>query len=76
MHTLQSESMWHIRRAVPEGNHMQQNKTAELNAGIKHTIEQLANETDAATQSELLSIREVDLSPVPGVSRALLAARR
>ena len=30
-----------------------QNKAAELNAGIKRTIEQLANETDAARQSEL-----------------------
>jgi antirestriction protein ArdC len=30
-----------------------QSKAAELNAGIRHTIEQLANETDAARQSEL-----------------------
>ena len=30
-----------------------QNKAAELNAGIRSTIEQLANETDAARQSEL-----------------------
>jgi antirestriction protein ArdC len=30
-----------------------QSTTAELNAGIKRTIEQLANETDAARQSEL-----------------------
>src|SRR5436190_1658559 len=29
------------------------NKAAELNAGIRSTIEQLANETDAARQSEL-----------------------
>ena len=29
------------------------NKAAELNAGIRKTIEQLANETDAARQSEL-----------------------
>ena len=29
------------------------NKAAELNAGIKRTIEQLANETDTARQSEL-----------------------
>lgn len=29
------------------------NKAAELNAGIKQTIERLANETDAATKSEL-----------------------
>jgi len=29
------------------------NKAAELNAGIRRTIEQLANETDAARQSEL-----------------------
>ena len=28
-------------------------KTTELNAGIRSTIEQLANETDAARQSEL-----------------------
>src|ERR1700680_5073017 len=30
-----------------------QSKAAELNAGIRSTIEQLANETDAAKQSEL-----------------------
>src|SRR5215470_14637710 len=30
-----------------------QNKAAELNAGIRSTIEQLANETDAVRQSEL-----------------------
>ena len=30
-----------------------QNRAAELNAGIRSTIEQLANETDAARQSEL-----------------------
>lgn len=30
-----------------------QNRAAELNAGIRNTIEQLANETDAARQSEL-----------------------
>jgi len=30
-----------------------ENKANELNAGIRHTIEQLANETDAARQSEL-----------------------
>ncbi len=30
-----------------------QNKATELNAGIRSTIEQLANETDAARQSEL-----------------------
>jgi antirestriction protein ArdC len=30
-----------------------QNKAAELNAGIRSTIEQLATETDAARQSEL-----------------------
>jgi antirestriction protein ArdC len=32
-----------------------QNKSAELNADIRRTIEQLANETDAARQSELFS---------------------
>jgi antirestriction protein ArdC len=30
-----------------------ENKATELNAGIRRTIEQLANETDAARQSEL-----------------------
>jgi antirestriction factor ArdC-like protein len=30
-----------------------ENKAAELNAGIRRTIEQLANETDAARQSQL-----------------------
>jgi len=30
-----------------------QSKAAELSAGIRKTIEQLANETDAARQSEL-----------------------
>jgi antirestriction protein ArdC len=30
-----------------------ENKATELNAGIRRTIEQLANETDAAGQSEL-----------------------
>jgi hypothetical protein len=32
-----------------------QSKASELNAGIRSTIEQLANETDAARQSELFS---------------------
>jgi antirestriction protein ArdC len=32
---------------------MDNNKASELNAGIRRTIEQLANETDAALQSEL-----------------------
>jgi len=31
----------------------QQSKAGELSAGIRKTIEQLANETDAARQSEL-----------------------
>src|SRR3954447_12527828 len=31
-----------------------ENKAAELNAGIRRTAEQLANETDAARQSQLL----------------------
>jgi hypothetical protein len=30
-----------------------ENKAAELNAGIRRTIEQLATETDAARQSQL-----------------------
>jgi hypothetical protein len=30
-----------------------QSKASELNAGIRSTIEQLANETDAARQSDL-----------------------
>src|SRR5215831_1674326 len=32
---------------------MDKSKASELNAGIRQTIEQLANETDAATKSEL-----------------------
>lgn len=32
---------------------MEKNKASELNAGIRQTIEQLANETDAARKSEL-----------------------
>ena len=32
---------------------MDKGKASELNAGIRQTIEQLANETDAATKSEL-----------------------
>jgi hypothetical protein len=34
-------------------DHRHNNKASELNAGIRRTIEQLANETDAARQSEL-----------------------
>src|ERR1700745_136587 len=36
---------------LQEGN--MENKATELNAGIRRTIEQLANETDAARQSQL-----------------------
>ena len=49
---------WRYRTGFPlaflhsqEGS--MENKTAELNAGIRRTIEQLANETDAARQSQL-----------------------
>src|SRR5215469_7861122 len=42
-----------IRATCALGIAMDKSKAAELNAGIRTTIEQLANETDAATKSEL-----------------------
>ena len=41
-------------QTTTKGNVMDKpNKASELNAGVKSMIEQLANETDAARQSEL-----------------------
>ena len=41
-----------VHTITDKGNAMdKQSKASELNAGIRSTIEQLANETDAARQS-------------------------
>src|SRR5437773_11239160 len=47
--------MWYVNCTTlgPGGCTAMQNKATELNADIRSTIEQLANETDAARQSEL-----------------------